>query len=89
MTNVTKACHDPKSVYSYPQNVLDDHTITREQKVKILKQWEYDARELQVAEEENMTGNSSPSMLNRVLQALNKLEGVSDSTGGSGTKHGA
>jgi len=37
-----------------------------------LRRWEYDARELEVAEDENMAGGP-PSQLDRVLAALHRL----------------
>ncbi|HMB16002.1 MAG TPA: hypothetical protein VKN62_06775 [Pelovirga sp.] len=72
-----KSLMNPADVYSEPDQVLQDASLTQEQKMKILKQWEYDARELEVAEEENMEG-SAPSMLREVLKAILKLE-TSDS----------
>jgi hypothetical protein len=70
---------NPTDVYSEPNEVLQDASLTRQQKMKILKQWEYDARELEVAEEENMEGNA-PSLLREVLMAIVKLDdgGVSE-----------
>ena len=41
-------------------------------KVEILRRWEYDVREQEVAEEENMTG-ALPVRLSHVLDALNML----------------
>jgi len=72
-----KSLMNPADVYSEPDQVLQDASLTQEQKMKILKQWEYDARELEVAEEENMEG-SAPSMLRDVLKAILELE-TSDS----------
>lgn len=75
MSHFLKAMRDPSSVYALPQDVLADDGLTQQQKVQILQQWEYDARELQVAEEENMAAESeSPTMLNRVLRALHTLK---------------
>lgn len=72
MDKFKRALHDPQGVYHSPSHVLDDETLTREQKIQILHQWEYDARDIQVADEENMTGKSC-SMLEGVLKALLKL----------------
>lgn len=52
--------------------MLNDATLSREEKIALLKQWEYDARELEVAEEENMGGGAA-DMLERILRALEKL----------------
>lgn len=76
MTDFAHAMRDPKSCYNEPKDVLNDETLDKEQKIKVLKQWEYDARELSVAEEENMPAQSGDeaSMLNRVKTALQALE---------------
>ena len=60
------------NVFDEPQAVLDDPHLTQDEKEKILRQWEQDARQLQVAEEEAM-GGGEESMLHRVLEALDKL----------------
>ena len=52
-----------------PEQVLADNELSREQKIKILQRWEYDVRELQVAEEEGMEG-PRPITLGVVLRAL-------------------
>jgi hypothetical protein len=67
-----KAMLDPTSVYSTPEEVCEDPALTREQKISVLRQWEYDAREMAVAEEENMTGGP-PDQLPQVLAALRRL----------------
>jgi len=56
MVDVEKALVDPALVFKTPEEVLADSELSREQKIKILRRWEYDVRELQVAEEEGMEG---------------------------------
>lgn len=73
MTDVDRALHDPSEVYRFPHDVVEDQSISKEDKLKILQQWEYDAREIQVADEENMVGDSA-SMLHRVHEALHEVE---------------
>lgn len=76
MSQFEKALLDPASAYQKPDDVVHDESLNREQKIQILRQWEYDARELQVAEEENMpelTADEKGSMLSRVLDALHQL----------------
>lgn len=76
MSKYEQALLDPLSVYEFPMEVVEDAELTREQKIQILHRWEYDARELQVAEEENMpdlTDEHRSSMLSRVLDALHAL----------------
>jgi hypothetical protein len=72
--SIEKALKNPADVYNDPNQVLQDASLTREEKIKIMKQWEYDARILEVAEEENMAGGK-PSLLRDVRKALIELEG--------------
>lgn len=87
MIDFDKAMLTPDSVFNTPDEVVKCQELTNEQKIKILRHWEYDARELQVAEEENMRSNQ-PDMLEHVLQALNKLDTKPHHGHPSPTKHG-
>lgn len=69
--DLQKALLDPSSVFKLPGDVVSSN-LSKEQKIKILKRWEYDERELGVAEEENMIGKR-PILLHEVLEALNSL----------------
>lgn len=69
---VDRILADPSSSYAAPEDVLLDERLSREQKVSILKLWAFDAREIEVAQEENMRGDASP--LHQVLQALKKCK---------------
>jgi hypothetical protein len=71
---------DPASVFSDPEELLERTDLSKEQKVEILRRWEYDASEVAVAEEEGMVGDR-PLMLRRVLLALEQL------TDTAGTRH--
>ncbi len=46
MVDLDKALLDPASVFKTPEGVLNSHELSREQKIEILRRWEYDAREL-------------------------------------------
>jgi hypothetical protein len=87
MTDIQKALLDPASVFDSPGDVLKDESTSREQKIEILRRWEYDARELQVASEENMPGNNS-DILDEVLDALNKLGALDVDHSDAPTKQG-
>ena len=87
MTDIEKALLDPSSEFDTPGDVLKAGDISREQKIEILRRWEYDARELLVASEENMPGNNS-DILDRVLEALNTLGAVTDQENAAPTKQG-
>ena len=71
--NLEKAILDPTLVFRSPENLLQRDELTRTQKIKILRRWKFDALQLQVAEEENMGGEQSSDILDRVLQALQAL----------------
>ncbi len=76
MNQFERALLNPTSVYQKPMDVVHDESLSRDQKIQILERWEYDARELQVAEEENMpelTPKEKGSMLSRVIEALIEL----------------
>ena len=88
MVDIRKALLDPSSIYNAPKDVLKDKTITREQKIEILRRWEYDAIELQVAEEENMQGNNA-NILDDILRALKELNAEYESQHPTPTKHGS
>ena len=56
-----KALLDPASAFTSPEQVLTSAELSREQKIEILHRWEYDARQMEVAEEENMLSDSDPA----------------------------
>jgi hypothetical protein len=59
MTEFEKALLNPNSVFKTPEEILNRNDFSRQQKVEILRHWEYDVRQLQVAEEEAWLGHSS------------------------------
>ncbi len=74
MIDLKRAMFDPARVFPSPAHVITARGLSREQKIEILRRWEYDARELQVATEENMPGgNNDDDLLDRVMEALHKL----------------
>lgn len=75
--NIEQAMTDPTSVFSSPDEVIHKQTLSKDQKIRILKRWKYDALELEVAEEENM-GGGPPGVLYQVLQALHQLDAHTD-----------
>jgi len=78
---------DPVSIFSSPEDVLDRAALSKEQKIEILRRWEYDASEVSVAEEEGMVGDQ-PLLLRRILLALEKLTGEIDVSHTPPTKQG-
>ncbi|MGH6792658.1 MAG: hypothetical protein ACREDZ_11840 [Kiloniellales bacterium] len=83
---IETALIDPSGVFDRPEAVLSRNDIDHETKIEILRRWEYDAREMQVAEEENMAGGES-DLLDRVLKALKTLQ-APDAEKEAPTKHG-
>lgn len=57
--------------------MLNSGDLSRDQKIEILRRWEYDARELQVAEEENMIGTNA-DILGQIMRALLQLDEESE-----------
>ncbi|PLX79073.1 MAG: hypothetical protein C0616_12295 [Desulfuromonas sp.] len=85
--NLDQALLDPTSVFEHPDEVLRQAALSRSQKLSILRRWEYDARELEVASEENM-GGGPPGQLSDVLDALHQLNAGVDVASGPTTKQG-
>ncbi len=70
MIDLKKAMLDPTMVFKDPKEVIANTELTRDQKIEILRRWEYDAHQLEVAEEEAGMAVLRPEMLDLVLQAL-------------------
>jgi hypothetical protein len=70
--DLEKARLDPGSVFASPEALCESTGLSREQKIDLLQRWAEDARELDVAEDEGM-GGGEPSMLERILSALETL----------------
>ena len=73
MIDVNKAMLDPTMVFKDPKDAVANVELTRDQKIEILRSWEYDARQLEVAEEEAGMAVRRPEMFDLVLQALHTL----------------
>ena len=72
MIDMKKALADPSLVFKIPEEVVQNTELSRDQKIAILRQWELDARRLQVTDEESTTSGEPPP-LRAVLQALRVL----------------
>jgi hypothetical protein len=83
------AIFDPGSVFTSPEEVRDSSALSTEQKIDILRSWEYDAAELAVAEEEGMCGDDDDDLLRRVLLALDSVtDGIDVEHTGPTKQHG-
>jgi hypothetical protein len=85
--NLERALIDPAAAFAEPRNVLADRNLSRDTKLRLLRQWERDARELAVAEDEGMTGGEE-SMFGRVRRALQQLGAEEHIDPPQTTKHG-
>lgn len=72
-----KALADPSGVFATPEAVLEAGDLDRAQKIEILRRWEYNVAEEDVALEEGMPGDES-GLLRRILVALGTLAGPID-----------
>ena len=75
MTDIKLAKLDPSSIYERPSDILRDNTLSKDEKIDILKRWAYDERELSVAEEENMThvDHDRSFVLSEIINLLREL----------------
>jgi len=82
---------DVSERYAHPEKVLQDQSLTTDQKVRMLKEWEQDLRQLMVASEENMAGTVTgqpAESLQAVSAALSKLDMNAESKKDSPAKTG-
>lgn len=75
--DLDKALLDPASVFETPEAVEGCAQLSSEQRIEILRRWEYDASEGAVATEEGMPDGEN-DLLRRVLLALDRLAGDVD-----------
>jgi hypothetical protein len=70
--DLQRALNDPADLFPDPEAVVRHPTLTREQKISILRNWKLDASRLVESEGEGMMGGGPP-MLRRVTIALETL----------------
>jgi hypothetical protein len=84
---------DVSKHFATPEALLAEEDLSREQKLALLRQWEYDLHLLQVATEENMTGDAPPGAnaetIRQVHAAAEKLGAELDPEGSGAAKTGA
>ncbi len=69
----------PSSVFDGPEAVVTADGLTREQKIEVLRRWEFDVRRMQVADDEVVDGE--PLFLGRVHAALEELGAEGEGAG--------
>ena len=79
--------------FDRPRDIFSAHDLSPQQKIELLKEWEFDLRELQVASEENMTADTASGttaeLLRECRRVLAMLGAAADGdSGGAPTKQG-
>ena len=72
-----RALLDPTSVFATPEDVLAETTFEKDDKIRVLLEWHYNASEEAVALEEGMPGDETDE-LRRILLAISKIVGPID-----------
>ena len=70
--DMERALLDPGSVFETPEALLLCEALSKQQKIEILRRWEYDASENSVATEEGMPDGEN-DLLHRILVAIDRL----------------
>ena len=83
--DLDKARRDPAGCFADPAALADSPHLSRAEKIDLLRRWEEDARELAVADDENMAGGEA-QRLDAVREALDRLGGAHEPQ--TPTKHG-
>ena len=68
---------DPSAVFAMPEEILTCGSLSQQQKITLLQQWQYDESSIAVAEEEGMISDRE-LLLQRILQILHQLTGGVD-----------
>ncbi len=85
---LTQAMLDPSSMFSSPMAIVGDEHLSTDQKIDLLRRWEYDAREMQVADEEGFPAREPGSLLDTIIIALHRLGAGPDIEHSPPTKQG-
>lgn len=67
-----RALTAPEDVFENPMDIVNDKTLTPQQRLKLLKHWETNSHDLVVATEEGMTGPGR-ARLGEVRKAIIKI----------------
>lgn len=87
-SELTKVLLDPAASFRSPADVLASEAFDRQDKIEILRRWEYDAVEMSVASDEGMTGPNGADLLQQIVSALRELSGDIDTDHTPPTKQG-
>lgn len=67
------ALDDPAAQFAEPADIVAAEGLAEEQKIALLRRWQYDESEIAVATEEGMPGGES-SLLQQISAALAELD---------------
>ncbi len=72
----------PESIFGDPMDVVNTQSLTPEQKMTVLKRWEANAKDLETASSESMTGGARSQLaeVGMAIVELMKLEPVDENT---------
>lgn len=74
MSDIDDILRDPSAAFNDPCEVLVQSRYARDDKVRILQQWRYDLVRLQVASDENLTGDGTDaSLIRKIDECLRQL----------------
>lgn len=85
---ISRALIDPASIFPNPMAIVTQQALSTESKIEILRRWEYDALEIQVAVEEGFPAGESDALLDAVIDALHRLGSGPDLEHSPPTKQG-
>jgi hypothetical protein len=68
-----KAVLDVSKAFDSPEDICQHTDLTREQKLKLLQQWEYDLQLLLVAAEENMPSQDKTSEAGNTAELIRRI----------------
>jgi hypothetical protein len=76
VNKLKQALANPAAVFAAPNEVVFNPALSRKQKIEVLRRWEYDARLLQVTDEESGKSmvDASEELLSEILEALHELD---------------
>jgi hypothetical protein len=70
----------PQKIFDLPMEVVETESLTAKQKLEVLKRWEADAHDLEVATDESMSGGERSRLgeVRRAIDELSKRENVDE-----------
>jgi hypothetical protein len=73
MKKFEQALVNPASVFAKPNEVVSTPAFSRKQKIDVLRRWEYDARMLQMGDQEGKV-DECEELLAEILESLHQLD---------------